>query len=204
MSFHLQLFNMPFSALFRYICCINYICYLFPFLSYIGKYSITPGVTSFNMSVLAKFCGVKGAYNALVLWSADFPLSWCLSPANQSTLFLCAVPYSHKGTTCSWVWTQSSWLGVLLPDLLVPSTLMPRAPGDSEGQGSLVWCNSWSRKKSDTTEWLNNSACEGQICQVCHYNWEENFFFILLTIGCARSSLLLAGLLSLHWAEAAL
>jgi len=29
-------------------------------------------------------------------------------------------------------------------------------PGDSEGQGSLVWCSPWGCKESDTTEWLNN------------------------------------------------
>ena len=29
------------------------------------------------------------------------------------------------------------------------------ALGDSEGQGSLVCCNSWGHKESDMTEWLN-------------------------------------------------
>ena len=29
------------------------------------------------------------------------------------------------------------------------------APGDSEGQGSLVCCSLWGRKESDTTEKLN-------------------------------------------------
>ena len=28
-------------------------------------------------------------------------------------------------------------------------------PGIGDGQGSLACCNSWSRKESDTTEWLN-------------------------------------------------
>ena len=32
-----------------------------------------------------------------------------------------------------------------------------QAPGDGEGQGSLVCCNPWGRKESDTTEPLNNS-----------------------------------------------
>ena len=27
-----------------------------------------------------------------------------------------------------------------------------QAPGDCEGQGSLVCCNSWGHKESDTTE----------------------------------------------------
>ena len=31
-----------------------------------------------------------------------------------------------------------------------------QAPGDGEGQGSLVLCNPWGRKESDTTEQLNN------------------------------------------------
>ena len=30
-------------------------------------------------------------------------------------------------------------------------------PGDSEGQGSLVYCNPWGYKESDITEQLNNS-----------------------------------------------
>ena len=30
-----------------------------------------------------------------------------------------------------------------------------QTPGDSEGQGSLVSCSPWGRKKSDTTEQLN-------------------------------------------------
>ena len=31
-----------------------------------------------------------------------------------------------------------------------------QAPGDGEGQGGLVCCSPWSRKKSDTIEWLND------------------------------------------------
>ena len=31
-----------------------------------------------------------------------------------------------------------------------------QTPEDSEGQGSLACCSSWSRKESDTTEQLNN------------------------------------------------
>ena len=30
-----------------------------------------------------------------------------------------------------------------------------QAPGDGEGQGSLVCCSPWGHKESDTTEWLN-------------------------------------------------
>ena len=32
-----------------------------------------------------------------------------------------------------------------------------QAPGDGEGQGSLVCCSPWGRKESDMTEQLNNS-----------------------------------------------
>ena len=31
-----------------------------------------------------------------------------------------------------------------------------QAPGDGEGQGSLVCCSPWGHKELDTTEWLNN------------------------------------------------
>ena len=32
-----------------------------------------------------------------------------------------------------------------------------QTPGHSGVHGSLVYCNPWSHKESDTTEWLNNS-----------------------------------------------
>ena len=32
-----------------------------------------------------------------------------------------------------------------------------QAPGDGEGQGSLVCCSPWGNKESDMTEWLNNN-----------------------------------------------
>ena len=42
--------------------------------------------------------------------------------------------------------------------------------GDSEGQGSLVYCSSWGRKKSDLTERLNNNKGiteEQHIVEMC-------------------------------------
>ena len=32
---------------------------------------------------------------------------------------------------------------------------LEQTPGDGEGRGSLVCCNSWGRKESDMTEQLN-------------------------------------------------
>ena len=32
-----------------------------------------------------------------------------------------------------------------------------QAPGDGEGQGSLVWCSPWGRNESNTPERLNKS-----------------------------------------------
>ena len=32
-----------------------------------------------------------------------------------------------------------------------------QAPGDGDGQGSLVCCSPWGRKELDTTEQLNNN-----------------------------------------------
>ena len=32
-----------------------------------------------------------------------------------------------------------------------------QAPGDGQGQGSLVCCSPWGHKESDTTEQLNNN-----------------------------------------------
>ena len=33
-----------------------------------------------------------------------------------------------------------------------------QTPGDSEGQGSLVWCSPWGFKELDTAERLNNNS----------------------------------------------
>ena len=33
----------------------------------------------------------------------------------------------------------------------------PRSPGDSEGQGSLVYCSPWTREELDTTEQLTSN-----------------------------------------------
>ena len=38
-----------------------------------------------------------------------------------------------------------------------------QAPGDDEGQGSLVWCRTWGHKELDTTDWLNNSNKGGSV-----------------------------------------
>ena len=41
-------------------------------------------------------------------------------------------------------------------------------PGDDEGQGSLACCSPWSRKKSDTIEWLNsNNQFSIRVKSVC-------------------------------------
>ena len=37
---------------------------------------------------------------------------------------------------------------------------LEQAPGDGEGQGSLVCCSPWSHKVSDTTEQLNTTNPE--------------------------------------------
>ena len=36
-----------------------------------------------------------------------------------------------------------------------------QTPGDSEGQGSLMYCRAWGHKESDTTEQLNNMDLSG-------------------------------------------
>ena len=35
-----------------------------------------------------------------------------------------------------------------------------QSPGDGEGQGSLMCCNSWGHKKSNLTERLNNKSVQ--------------------------------------------
>ena len=40
-------------------------------------------------------------------------------------------------------------------------------PGDGDGQGGLVCCDSWGRKESDTTEWLNWTDVTVSLHLVC-------------------------------------
>ena len=42
-----------------------------------------------------------------------------------------------------------------------------KAPGDGEGQGSMVCCRPWVLKESDTTEQLNNKSYPDKILQCC-------------------------------------
>ena len=43
-----------------------------------------------------------------------------------------------------------------------------QTPGNGEGQGSLACCSPWSRKKSDTIEWLNsNNQFSIRVKSVC-------------------------------------
>ena len=50
-----------------------------------------------------------------------------------------------------------------------------QAPGDGEGQGSLVCCSPWGRKESDTTEWLNNNNIPTVCVCLCVYNLTSKF-----------------------------
>ena len=49
-------------------------------------------------------------------------------------------------------------------------------PGDGDGQGGLACCDSWSRKESDTTDWLNWTEL------IVRKDW----YSILQLIGCVN------------------
>ena len=57
-----------------------------------------------------------------------------------------------------------------------------QAPGDGEGQGSLVCCSSWGHKESDTTEGLNNKADKSkslsQTCRISHVDHVHPNFYL--------------------------
>ena len=45
-----------------------------------------------------------------------------------------------------------------------------QAPGDGDGQGSLVYCSPWGHKESDTTEWLDwTDMQKNQNGLFCHH-----------------------------------
>ena len=49
-----------------------------------------------------------------------------------------------------------------------------QAPGDGEGQGSLVCCSPWARKELDTPEQLNNNKM-GTLILSLWWDWECDF-----------------------------
>ena len=59
-------------------------------------------------------------------------------------------------------------------------------PGVGDGQGGLACCNSWGRKESDTTEWLNWTECHLLIFAISMHSINKNFLrllSILISIG---------------------
>ena len=66
----------------------------------------------------------------------------------EKTLMLQKIEGKGKGTTED---QMVGWPHQLNGDEL------EQAPGDGEGQGSLVFCSPWGHKESDKTERLNNN-----------------------------------------------
>ena len=88
------------------------------------------GLFSYNMTFLVPGSKEKGA------WSPQSPKDqWrCITHSWGLGHLLESRWQNLEITWWTWVWVNS-WFG--------------------DGQGSLVCCNSWGRKESDTTEWLN-------------------------------------------------
>ena len=55
-------------------------------------------------------------------------------------------------------WQRMRWLDGITDSMDVESEW---TPGVGDGQGGLVYCNSWGHKESDTTEWLNWTKLNG-------------------------------------------
>ena len=53
------------------------------------------------------------------------------------------------------------WEDLLEKEMTIQSSIFARK---SHGQRSLVGCNSWGLKESDTTEWLSTQACTELYC----------------------------------------
>ena len=61
---------------------------------------------------------------------------------------------------------------------------LEKAQGDSEGQGSLVCCSWWGRKKLDTTEWLNWTELSlSKNLSPPPWNDEESYLIVNLEVG---------------------
>ena len=57
-------------------------------------------------------------------------------------------------------------------------------PGVGDGQGSLVCCNLWGRKESDTTEWLNWTDTHTHTKIYCTLNCATYCYRCLVTKSC--------------------
>ena len=51
-------------------------------------------------------------------------------------------------------------------------------PGVGDGQGGLVCCDSWGRKESDTTEWLNWTENNGMSWKDTHQTYHGGCFWV--------------------------
>ena len=96
------------------------------------------GLFSYNMTFLVPGSKEKGA------WSPQSPKDqWrCITHSWGLGHLLESRWQNLEITWWTWVWVNS-WFG--------------------DGQGSLVCCNSWGRKESDTTERLNWTELEGSV-----------------------------------------
>ena len=77
----------------------------------------------------------------------------------------CPLNPTHSGTQGRSSNLKGSWVRFILKGMTEDEMVgwhqwlngheFEQALGDHEGQGSLVYCNPWGCKKSDTTEWRN-------------------------------------------------
>ena len=94
-----------------------------------------------------------GAKSCLTLWK-----EWCWS-WNSSTLATSCEELTHWKRLWCWEGLRAGgqgddrgWDGWMAS---LTQWTSEWTPGVGAGQGGLVWCDSWGRKESDTTEWLN-------------------------------------------------
>ena len=114
-------------------------------------------------------------------WRRLLRVPWTARGSNQSILKEINPEYSLKGlmlklklhTLATWWEELTHWKTLMLGKIegrrrrgqedemagwhhWLNGHEFEQALGDSEGQGSLECCSPWSRKESDTVEWLNN------------------------------------------------
>ena len=63
-----------------------------------------------------------------------------------------------------------------------------QAPGDGEGQESLVCCSPWSAKESDMTEQLNNNKCVETLPHFCVYKCPMAVHLLTTGLGLSAAS----------------
>ena len=90
-------------------------------------------------------------------WSSIALAVWCRADSLEKTLMLGKIEGRRRGRQ------RMRWLDGITDLMDVESEW---TPGVAAGHGGLACSNSWGRKESDTTKWLNGTELKAQLNKI--------------------------------------